>query len=296
MNNFTGMERYTLNDLEKLTGIKAATIRIWERRYRLIKPHRTETNRRWYDDEDLRRIMNITILYRHDIKISVIGEMSGAEIEERVSMLLKGNLKPDIQIDSLILAMVNLDEAAINDQLMRSIINKGFAETFSGMVFPFLRRVGEMWMTGSVDVGAEHFVTNLFRRRLICAIDSLPPAANPEKKRVLMYLPEGEMHEMGLLFYCFVVRKMGHEVLYLGQLTPFEAVADVSDRWHPAVVITGGMTGLPYTKPDEYLRKISVRLNDKKILVAGALASPAEKMGLPNVFAFRSESDLSKYL
>lgn len=290
------MERYTLNDLEKLTGIKAATIRIWERRYRLIKPHRTETNRRWYDDDDLRRILNITILYRNDVKISVIAEMSGAEIAEKVSLLLRGSLTPDIQIESLILAMVNLDEAAINDQLMRSIINKGFVETFSGMVFPFLRRVGEMWMTGSIDIGAEHFVTNLFRRRLICAIDSLPPPSNPEKKRVLMYLPEGELHEMGLLFYTFVVRRMGHEVLYLGQLTPFDAVVDVCDRWHPEVVITGGMTGLPYTKPDDYLKKVSVRLNDKKILVAGALAAPAENLKLQNVFAFRSEQDLSKYL
>ena len=290
------MERYTLNDLEKLTGIKTATIRIWERRYRLIKPHRTETNRRWYDDEDLRRILNITILYRHDVKISVIAAMSGAEIEEKVSMLLRGNTTPDIQIDSLILGMVNLDEAAINDQLMRSIINKGFAETFSGLVFPFLRRVGEMWMTGSIDIGAEHFVTNLFRRRLICAIDSLPPPANPDKKRVLMYLPEGELHEMGLLFYYFVIRKMGHEVLYLGQLTPFDAVADIYDRWHPQVVITGGMTGLPYTKPDEYLKRISVRLHDVKILVSGALAAPATKLSLPNVIAVRSELELSKYL
>ncbi|MCK7537319.1 MAG: hypothetical protein MZV63_43360 [Marinilabiliales bacterium] len=116
--------------------------------------------------------------------------------------------------------MTGLNENTINDILMRSIVNTGFEETITNVVFPFLRRVGFMWQTGSIDIGGEHFVTNIIRKRLITAIDSLPPADKPDRKKVIMYLPENELHEMGLLFYTYIVRKAGHEVLYLGQATP----------------------------------------------------------------------------
>ena len=108
-----------------------------------------------------------------------------------------------------------------------------FEVTFENIVFPFLRRVGIMWHTGSVDIGAEHFVSNIFRKRLIGAIDSLPPGDKPDRKKVILYLPENELHELGLLFYTFIVRKSGHEALYLGQSTPFNALADVVERWQP---------------------------------------------------------------
>ncbi|MEZ4997299.1 MAG: MerR family transcriptional regulator [Bacteroidales bacterium] len=124
------MDRYSISDLEKLTGIMAGTIRIWERRYRIIKPHRTDTNRRWYDNDDLKRILNMAILYRKGIKISTIATFSGAEIEEKVKLLTKESSDIETHLDALIVAMSDLDEARINDILMRSIINRGFEDTF----------------------------------------------------------------------------------------------------------------------------------------------------------------------
>ena len=161
------MDRYTLADLEKLTGIMAGTIRIWERRYRIIKPHRTDTNRRWYDDDDLKRIINIAILNRSGLKISKIASLTGPEIAGMVASLTRESPDTETQIDSMIVAMTEFNENAINDILMRSIINTEFEVTFENIVFPFLRRVGVMWHTGSVDIGAEHFVSNIFRKRLI---------------------------------------------------------------------------------------------------------------------------------
>ena len=290
------MDRYTISDLEKLTGIMAGTIRIWERRYHIIKPHRTDTNRRWYDDDDLRRILNISLLYRKGIKISNIAKLSGKEIDEKVALLTNEATDNITYIDSLIVAMTELRENAINDILMRSIVNTGFEETITGVVFPFLRRVGFMWQTGSIDIGGEHFVTNIIRRRLITAVDSLPPPEKPDRQKVIMYLPEGELHEMGLLFFTYIVRKAGHEVLYLGQATPVNALIDVVERWHPDILITGAMTGLSFTKPEDYLGRLNTLFREKKILVSGALVQAAREKKYSNIHAVTSVEELKKHL
>jgi len=290
------MERYTLNDLEKLSGIKAATIRIWERRYRIIRPHRTTTNRRWYDNNDLRAIINISVLYRNGIKISKIAELSGKELEEKSEILALGNFDNGTQIDSLILAMISFNENAVNEILLRSIINIGFEDTFSLVIFPFLRRAGMMWHTGSVNIAAEHFISNIFRRKLVSALDALQPAVIPDKKKVVLYLPENELHDMGLLFYTYLVRKMGHDVIYLGQSTPFISLTEVNDQWHPDIFVTGTATGLLYNKPEDYLKSLNKGFSDKIILVSGTLADVAEKMKFLNIFPVRSASDLKSLI
>ncbi|HCM59203.1 MAG TPA: helix-turn-helix-type transcriptional regulator [Bacteroidales bacterium] len=290
------MSRYTIAELEKLTGIRAGTIRIWERRYRIIKPHRTDTNRRWYDDEELVRIINIAILYRHDVKISKIATMTGEEIAAHVALLTKDTGDAGTQLDTMVVAMTALNEKSINEILVRSIITRGFEDTFENIVFPFLRRVGVMWQTGSFDIGSEHFISNIFRKRLIVATDSLPQSEYPGRKRVLLFLPEMEMHELGLLYFGFVIKKAGHETLYLGQTTPFNALKDAADRWNPDIMVTGSLTGLPFERPEDYLNRLSSAFTTKKILVSGAMAEVAARKKFANIFAVASIADLKIHL
>jgi DNA-binding transcriptional MerR regulator len=286
------MERLTLNDLEKLTGIKAATIRVWERRYRIIRPNRTATNRRWYDNDDVTTLINISILYRKGIKISKIALLSDAELKDKAASLANESFDTGIQIDSLTTAMISFNENAINEILLRSILNTGFEETFTGVIFPFLRRVGMMWHTGKVNVGAEHFISNIFRRKLIAAIDTLTPPVIPGRKRFIMYLPEDEFHDIGLLFYTYFIRRMGHDVMYLGQSTPFDTLSEVNEQWHADYFVTGLQSGLPYIKPEDYLKRLSEKFKKQKILVSGSLADIAESNRYSNVFILRSVSDL----
>jgi DNA-binding transcriptional MerR regulator len=291
------MDRYSISDLERLTGIMAGTIRIWERRYRIIKPHRTETNRRWYDNDDLKRVLNIATLYRKGIKISTIATFSGPEILEKVKLLTKDSADTATQIDSLIVAMSDLDEDALNNIITLSVRSRGFEETFTGILFPFLRRVGIMWHTGSTDVASEHFVTGIFRRRLIAEIESFLKSPKPsERKKFLMYLPEDELHELGLLFYTYLARRAGHNVLYLGQSTPFTDLLNVVRQWHPDFIVTGALTGLPFSDPGEYLRRISTAFKDQKILVSGLLARNATNLSLDNVIAVDTESAFMNHL
>lgn len=286
------MTHYTLYELEKLTGILAATIRIWERRYNIIKPKRTSTNRRWYDDDDLRRLINISIIYHSGIKISKIAKYTESELIDKVEFMTRDYAISDSQIESLIVALISYNGNAVNEILLRSIINIGFEETFSSVVFPFLRRVGIMWQTGSANTGAEHFITNILRKRLITAIDSLPPANDPNRKRVIMFLPDNELHEMGLLFYSYLIQKLGHEVLYLGQATPFSALTEASKKWHPDILVTGVLSDLSISKPEEYLNNLSTTFKSQKILVSGFLAEEPVIKKYKNIYPIRSVSDL----
>lgn len=289
------MGRYTLHLLEKLTGIPGATIRVWERRYKIISPKRTRTNRRWYNDEDLKRLINISVLYQNGIKISKIAQYSVSELEEKARLLISGSGLPDAYIKSLTTAMLSFNGNAVNEVLLRSIISNGFEDTFSNVVFPFLRRVGIMWHTGSAGAGAEHFITNIFRGKLISATDSLPQTNNPEIKRVIMFLPENELHELGLLFYAYLIRKMGHEILYLGQTTPIHALNDVNEKWTSDILVTGTLSGLSAYTPDEYLKDLSSIFKTQKILVSGSLADNADITRDRNIFPVRSADDLKSH-
>jgi DNA-binding transcriptional MerR regulator len=290
------MEQYSIHDLDKLSGIKAHTIRVWERRFKIVTPHRTGTNRRRYGDDELRRIINISILKRNGFKISEIAKFSTSEIEEKVSFLSKDVFNPDTQIDSLVVAMVDYNEKAVNDVLIRSMMNRGMEETMDAIVFPFLKRIGIMWQTGSADVASEHFITNIFRQKLISAIDTLSPVLKPKRKKIILFLPENELHEVGLLFFNYVIKKMGHESLYLGQSTPLFAVVAVNNKFKADILITGLMSGFPGLKSDEYLSNLVKSFPKQKILVAGEFAKSVTILNDKRLSPVLTLEDLKSHL
>jgi MerR family transcriptional regulator, light-induced transcriptional regulator len=294
--NVIFMEQYSIRDLDKLSGIKAQTIRVWERRYGIVKPQRTGTNRRRYGDEELRRIINVSILRRNGFKISEIAKLSDSDIEGKVSFLSKEVFNSDTQIDSLVKAMVDINEKALNDLLTRSMMNRGMEETMTTLVFPFLKRIGVMWQTGSANAGSEHFVSNIFRQKLISSIDNLSPVLKPKSKKVILFLPEKEMHEMGLLFFHYLVKKEGHESLYLGQSTPLSSVVTANEQWNSDILITGLMSGYPDFKAVDYIKDLAASFQGQKILVAGELAKIAVKLKYKNVFSLNSAEDLRSFL
>lgn len=286
------MARYTLNDLESLTGIKADTIRIWELRHKILKPHRTSTNRRWYTDDDLEKLLNINTLYRRGMKVSKIAALSVSELAERAASAAGEGSVTGVLMPRLVMAMNSYDENGINEILNKSVIEHGLENTYTELVFPFLHKVGIMWHTGSIDPGTEHFFTNIVRNRLISAISGTVFKPAPERRRFMLFLPEGEWHELGLLFFAWHIRRKGHEILYLGQSTPFESVVTSAMTWKPDAVITGALTKLPFDEPAVYLRKLRSELEKTEIYAAGALATEAERLNLAGLKALNSAEDL----
>ena len=217
------MVSYSIKDLEHLSGIKAHTLRIWEQRYQILKPNRSDTNIRSYGDSELKLVLNIALLQdKAGFKISEIAKMSEDEISNHILELSKGQLDFPEQIQALTVAMMDLDENRFQ-QLTRNIVGAhGFESYMLNIIYPFMRRLGTLWLSGSVGPAQEHFISHLIRQKVISAIDSQELSLKPSAKKFLLYLPEGELHEIGLLFANYVFRARKHSVVYLGQSLPYE--------------------------------------------------------------------------
>jgi MerR family transcriptional regulator, light-induced transcriptional regulator len=276
------MGKYSIKELEKLSGIKAHTIRIWEKRHRLIEPQRTNTNIRFYSDDDLKKIMNVSLLNSNGIKISRIAEMSGEEINQRILELSETKSDAVIYIDQLVVAMVDLDEAKFEKILSSLVLRFTFERTIVEIVYPFLDKIGVLWQTHNISPAQEHFISNLIRQKLIVAIDALP-IAPATAKRALLFLPENEMHELGLLFHHYLIRKSGYRTFYLGQMVPHPDLISVYNVHTPDILVTSIITSTPKSLLEKYIARLSVDFSSAKIFIAGAQVKGINATPFPNV-------------
>jgi MerR family transcriptional regulator, light-induced transcriptional regulator len=236
------MAEYKIKDIEILTGIKAHTIRIWEKRYGMLIPDRTDTKIRTYTDADLSFLLNVSLLNKKGLKISKIATMGTTAIHSMVSEI-RLNSSIDNAEEKLILALLELDEQLFRNTLNDLIKNKGLEATFSGHLIPFLDRIGVMWLVNSITAAQEHFISNLIRQKVITEIDKLPiPPKSSES--VLLFLPEHDWHEIGLLFYQYLLRSKGHYTYYLGQSLPYDSLVDCIQRLNPTVVLSSWLTAV----------------------------------------------------
>jgi len=262
------MIRYSIKDLEKITGIKAHTIRIWEKRYGIVEPSRTQTNIRYYSDEDLRRLMNVAILNKYGYKISNIQGMSPDEITKSVVDLTHQDLDNEHQVDNLVMAMIELDEQRFDKIISSAIIKQGFDYTFENLLYRFLEKVGILWQIGSVNPAQEHFISQLIRQKLIIAIDGQQEIRN-EYKSFLLFLPENEYHELALLYMHYLIRKAGHKVIYLGQNVPLINIKNIFEIHPVDYLLTSITSNLPEETIATLIKELGQHYGDKKILVGG---------------------------
>lgn len=228
------IQQYSIGDLAKLSGIKAHTIRMWERRYGVIKPRRTTTNIRYYFEQDLLRILNISILTQIGYKISKIAYLSDEELRQFVLENIIEVDSPEVLIETLIVAMLSLDEYKFLQVLNGVIERKGIEYTFETVGLPFIERLGIMCDEGTINEVQRNFIFNLIRQKLIVAIDEIKRNDhNRPDNRIIFFMPKAEWGETSLLFYSLIARIEGYEVLYLGTSVPLEslkAVYKVNDK------------------------------------------------------------------
>ena len=248
------MAEYKIKDLENLTGIKSHTIRIWEKRYRILSPDRTDTKIRTYSDSELTHLLTVSMLNRNGIKISKIAKLS----QEDMNNLLwdiKVNKEPEYSMDKLLLSLVSLDEELFKETLANLLETEGLEKTFTDHLIPFLDRIGIMWLIGSVNPAQEHFMSNLIRQKIISEIDKQEIPASTEKS-VLMYLPEHEWHEMSLLFYHFLLRSKGIPTFYLGQSLPYESLVECIEKLKPNYILSSWLTAVDGKLVVGYFKKL----------------------------------------
>jgi MerR family transcriptional regulator, light-induced transcriptional regulator len=280
------MGKYSIKELEQLSGIKAHTIRIWEKRHNLISPQRTETNIRYYSDEDLKKIINIALLNHQGVKISRLANMSLEEINQHILKMTETLAETSVYIDQLVVAMVDMEEERFEKILSTLFLRFGFERTITEVVYPFLEKIGVLWQTKNINPAQEHFISNLIRQKIIVAIDSLPMVSS-NAKRMLLYLPENELHELGLLFCHYIARNAGFKTYYLGQNVPHEDLLSVIEIHKPDILVSY-ITSSPYGGVEAYISKLQQNLPKQKIMISGYQVSKILQKTIPNVSLFNN--------
>lgn len=263
-------DKYFIKDIESLTGIRAYTLRIWEQRYELLVPKRTDTNIRYYEEDDLKYLMNIALLNNHGYKISRIASMSRDEVQRHTLFLSENASSNQTQIQGLTQAMMNFEEREFTKILTFHIMKSGMEDTMMNIVFPFLKHVGVLWLSGSIHVAHEHFITNLIKQRLYATIDQLAVLPSARAKKFILFLPSNENHELPLLFANYILRSRGHHVVYLGSSVMIDDLYQIYKIHEPDAVFTALTTTNPKVPVEVFVQTLIRNFPDSEIIMTGS--------------------------
>ncbi|MCS6821199.1 MAG: MerR family transcriptional regulator [Microscillaceae bacterium] len=290
------MGYYSIKDLEHLSGIKAHTLRIWEQRYNLVKPRRTDSNIRYYDDYDLKLILNVSLLKDYGYKISTIAKMSEQEMREAIIKVTEKSQKYFEHIQALTIAMIDLDEARFEKIIATNVLQMGFEKTMIHIIYPFLVKIGFLWQTGSISPSQEHFITNLIRQKLIVAIDGQTSQYKSDAKTYMLYLPEGELHELGLLFANYLIRARGNRVIYLGQTLPLNDLQEAYKIHTPDYILTIITSSPTQDRIQEYVDSLAQLFPQAIILLGGYQIVGQDIRIAKNMMIIKKIEDLIEFI
>jgi DNA-binding transcriptional MerR regulator len=286
--------QYSIKDLENLTDIKAHTIRIWEQRYGLLSPKRTDTNIRYYEDQDLKKLLNINLLYTKGLKISKIAALSDAEILEKSKEIIQKERKwDDDEVDVLLLSIIELNETKIQGILNRIFDEQGIERLFSRTIVPLLTKMGELWQLNSLSVGHEHFFSNIYRAFILAKTAELKTKKKNGKK-ILMFLPPNEEHELSLLIYQYLFKREGWEVYYLGISVPFEDLKISYDQIKPDIVLSSLIAKSSENEFKNNVKQMLKVIPEKSLVLSGGMTTVYSKHIPDNTRLITSEKDLKQ--
>ncbi len=292
------MRFYQITDLEQLTGIKAHTLRIWEKRYNLIEPDRTSTNYRRYNDDQVKKLLNVSTLLANGYKISKIAGLSEKDLHNKIietKLATQDDVIYTSFINSLLASMIDFDESSF-EKIYTTVINKcGLFEGMLRVFYPLFNKIGLLWIINNLSPVQEHFASCLIKRKIMAATDALPLVKNKKKKFLLLLVPT-ELHEISLLFANYIIRSKGHETIYLGTDVPYENISMVLNHTKPNVLLT--FFTLPQNPKQVYADfKKHVPLNENiKVLISGNTDITNYLKNKLNVEVINTPYDLLEYL
>lgn len=289
------MNAFTIKDLENLTGIKAHTIRIWEQRYSFLKPQRSDTNIRYYSSNELKTILNIALLNKYGFKISHIDKMNELQMKDRILSLSHAQAQQERVVNELIQNMVDLDLDAFEVVLDKYIQSKGIERSITQIIFPFLERIGILWLTNHINPAQEHLVTNIIRQKLIIGIEGARSLVKVDKT-LLLFLPEGEHHELGLLFMYYLLKSRGIKVLYIGANAPLKDIEYVAKLKKPDYIYCHLTSVAHNFNFEKFLNNYHQKMSDFKLIVSGLLTQGYKKKVPVNIEFKKSLGEVMEYI
>ncbi|MCF6132815.1 MerR family transcriptional regulator [Flavobacterium wongokense] len=262
MNNIKSV--FSIKDLENLSGIKAHTIRIWEKRYKVLEPMRTETNIRLYDIANLQKLLNITLLHKHGYKISNIAKLSKERIPELVNEIITDKSFKNQAISSFKMAMINFDQTLFMTTYNNLLAEKSFREVFYEVFLPLVNEMGLLWQTDTISPAHEHFISYLIKQKILSETEKVQVREHYKTNRIfVLYLPLHEIHELGLMFINYEILSQGYKTIYLGSNIPIFCLKDLK-RYFDNITYISYMTVEPkISEINNYIKKVEEEILDE---------------------------------
>lgn len=286
--------RYSIKDIEHLTHIKAHTIRIWEQRYQILIPKRTSTNIRYYDDDDLRKILNVNSLYQQGVKISKIADLSDQELVQEVQKLqTEPKTKSYDLVQLLIQHVMQLNEAEILSILESKYSAVGLEELYEKVLVPSFIRIGELWQINTLSIGHEHFFSSIVRNYILSKTQTLS-LNQGSAKRALLFLHTHEEHEISLMVYHYMLRTNGYHCIYLGQNTPFNDVRIVCEQFKPQLIVSNFVKQIDQENFEEIIEELIKLKSANGVAIGGAQVLHYKALLPKSVHVIQSRQDLEQ--
>lgn len=287
---------FSIKDLENLSGIKAHTIRIWEKRYGILEPMRSSTNIRNYDTHNLQKLLNIVLLHNYGYKISRIAEYSTEKIELLVREIISEKSSKNHAINAFKMAMMNFDQVLFFKTYSNLLSEKSFREIFYEVMIPLMNEIGLLWQSGTITPAQEHFISSLIKQKLLVNTEKIQVLEPTRTDKVfVLFLPENEIHELGLMYLNYEILLHGYKTIYLGESVPMESLKDLK-KYFDNIVYVSYLTVQP-TKDviNDYLQRIATEIMeaDSQVWFLGRMTEFIDLKKIPNnIKTFRSIQDL----
>lgn len=287
-------QTFSIKDLENLSGIKAHTIRIWEKRYKLLSPKRTGTNIRYYTLESLQKLLNVSFLYNNGYKISKIADINEEKIPVLVKEILNNDRSANDYMNKFKLAMINFDQSLFYHAYNSLLNQKSFREIFNDIFIPLLNEIGLLWQTNTITPAQEHFISNLIKHKILVNTEKLYQEQPANDQIFVLYLPENEIHEIGLLYLNYELNLHGYKSIYLGQTVPLESLKDITDSYSEVTFISYFTVEPKAEKLNEYLKRFNKILENKpELWLLGKQILNINQSKLPvNIKTYKTIKDL----
>ena len=299
MNNMKN--KFSIKDLENLTGIKAHTIRIWEKRYSLLSPKRTDTNIRYYDLASFQKMLNVSYLNNNGYKISKIATLKPKEIPALVREIASQTNLESHAINSFKLSMLNFDQALFYNTYESLLKDKSFVNIFYDIFIPLLTEIGLLWQTNTITPAHEHFLTTLIRQKILINTEFIQSEAKPNsKKTFVLFLPDNEIHELGIMFLNYQIVSHNFHCIFLGQSVPMESLADILN-YYDDIIFLSYFTIKPLKEEiDDYLSDFSETLlkkSDAEFWILGQMLNSIDMDNIPpKIKCFKSIQEVTDNL
>jgi methanogenic corrinoid protein MtbC1 len=294
MNNVKDI--FSIKDLENLSGIKAHTIRIWEKRYNVLEPARTDTNIRLYDLESLQKLLNITLLHNHGYKISKISKYPPEKIPLLVREIISEKSVKSHAISAFKMAMMNFDQTQFFNTYNSLLAEKSYREVFYEVIIPLMTEIGLLWQSDTISPAHEHFISYLIKQKLLINTEKVQILEPTRKDKVfVLYLPMNEIHELGLMYLNYEILLHGYKTIYLGESVPTQSLIDLN-KYFDTIVFVSYMTVQPDKNTiNDYVKEIqnSVLKEDSEIWYIGRMVEEIKNTNLnKSTKIFQSISEL----